>query len=36
MDHPIQVEVLTKDYGAVKAVQGTDFEVRAGEVFGPQ
>jgi ABC-2 type transport system ATP-binding protein len=34
MDHPIQVEGLRKDYGAVKAVRGIDFEVRAGEVFG--
>ncbi len=34
MDHPIQVEGLTKDYGAVRAVRGIDFEVRAGEVFG--
>ncbi|MGA3095739.1 MAG: ABC transporter ATP-binding protein [Bryobacteraceae bacterium] len=34
MDHPIQVEGLTKDYGAVKAVRGIDFEVHAGEVFG--
>jgi len=34
MDCPIQVEGLTKDYGAVKAVRGIDFEVHAGEVFG--
>jgi ABC-2 type transport system ATP-binding protein len=34
MDHPIQVEGLTKDYCAVKAVRGIDFEVHAGEVFG--
>ena len=34
MDHPIQVEGLTKNYGSVLAVRGIDFEVRAGEVFG--
>ena len=32
----MEVEGLRKDYGAVKAVQGIDFEVRAGEVFGLQ
>jgi len=32
--HPIQVEGLRKDYGALAAVKGIDFEVREGEVFG--
>jgi ABC-2 type transport system ATP-binding protein len=32
--HPIQVEGLRKNYGALEAVKGVDFEVRAGEVFG--
>lgn len=34
MGHPIQVEGLRKNYGALEAVKGVDFEVRAGEVFG--
>jgi ABC-2 type transport system ATP-binding protein len=34
VDNPIQVEGLKKNYGAVAAVKGIDFEVRAGEVFG--
>ena len=34
MDHPIQVEGLTKNYGSFPAVKGIDFEVKAGEVFG--
>ena len=34
MDHPIQVEALTKSYAQLAAVKGIDFEVRAGEVFG--
>jgi len=34
VDSPIQVERLEKSYGAVSAVKGIDFEVRAGEVFG--
>src|SRR5947208_130364 len=32
--NPIEVEGLKKDYGAVAAVKGVDFEVRPGEVFG--
>jgi ABC-2 type transport system ATP-binding protein len=32
--HPIQVEGLRKNYGALAAVKGIDFEVRAGEAFG--
>ena len=32
--HPIQVEGLKKDYAGFPAVEGIDFEVRAGEVFG--
>ena len=34
MAHPIQVEGLRKNYGALAAVKGIDFEVRSGEVFG--
>jgi ABC-2 type transport system ATP-binding protein len=34
MEVPIQVEGLRKNYGALEAVKGIDFEVRAGEVFG--
>jgi len=34
MPKPIQVEGLTKNYGAVAAVKGVDFDVEAGEVFG--
>jgi ABC-2 type transport system ATP-binding protein len=34
VEQPIQVEGLTKNYGALAAVKGIDFEVRAGEVFG--
>src|SRR5438105_4880234 len=29
----IQVQGLTKSYGAVRAVQGIDFEVQPGEIF---
>src|SRR5437870_7146443 len=32
--NPIEVEGLKKDYGAVAAVKGVDFEVLPGEVFG--
>jgi ABC-2 type transport system ATP-binding protein len=32
--HPIQVEGLRKNYGALAAVKGIDFEVREGEAFG--
>jgi len=34
MAHPIEVEGLKKSYGAVEAVKGIDFYVKAGEVFG--
>jgi ABC-2 type transport system ATP-binding protein len=34
VETPIQVEALTKNYGALPAVKGIGFEVRAGEVFG--
>ncbi|HUA61242.1 MAG TPA: ABC transporter ATP-binding protein [Verrucomicrobiae bacterium] len=34
MGNPIEVEGLRKSYGALEAVKGIDFEVRAGEVFG--
>ena len=34
MENPIQVEELTKNYGALAAVKGIAFEVCAGEVFG--
>ena len=34
MENPIEVEGLTKSYGALAAVKGIDFDVRAGEVFG--
>lgn len=30
----IQVSGLRKDYGAVEAVRGIDFSVKAGEIFG--
>src|SRR6266542_6438248 len=30
----IEVRSLTKNYGAVEAVRGIDFEVQSGEVFG--
>jgi ABC-2 type transport system ATP-binding protein len=32
--HVIEVAGLVKDYGAVRALDGVDLEVRAGEVFG--
>ena len=34
MSNPIEVEGLKKNYGAVEAVKGVDFEVCPGEVFG--
>jgi ABC-2 type transport system ATP-binding protein len=34
VETPIQVEALAKNYGALPAVKGIGFEVRAGEVFG--
>ena len=34
MSNPIEVEGLKKNYGALSAVKGVDFEVCAGEVFG--
>ena len=34
MSAPIQVEQLSKNYGAFAAVKAIDFEVHAGEVFG--
>ncbi len=34
MANPIEVEGLKKNYGALAAVKGIDFFVRAGEVFG--
>src|SRR5580693_728056 len=34
MSNPIEVEGLKKNYGALAAVKGVDFEVAAGEVFG--
>src|ERR1700689_3601048 len=34
MSNPIEVAGLKKSYGALEAVKGIDFEVRAGEVFG--
>lgn len=30
----IQVAGLRKDYGAVRAVRGIDFSMKAGEIFG--
>jgi len=34
MGNPIEVAGLRKNYGAIEAVKGVDFEVCAGEVFG--
>jgi ABC-2 type transport system ATP-binding protein len=34
MSNPIEVAGLKKNYGALQAVKGVDFEVCAGEVFG--
>src|SRR5664279_985984 len=34
MSNPIEVSGLIKNYGALQAVKGVDFEVYAGEVFG--
>src|SRR5580692_10476721 len=34
MSNPIEVVGLKKNYGALAAVKGIDFEVCAGEVFG--
>ena len=34
MSNPIEVAGLKKNYGALEAVKGVDFEVSAGEVFG--
>ena len=34
MDLALSVQSLEKSYGAVAAVRGVSFEVRAGEIFG--